>query len=228
MIEPDNGTPKVQRIQDSALARSERVALDWLCARMPRWITPDLLTLTALASAAVIFLAYALSNVDTGWLWLAVGGYVIHWFGDSLDGSLARHRRIERPRYGYFIDHSCDGLAILLMLGGIGASPFVRVDVALLTVVAYLLLAVHTFLMAKVSGEFRLSHIGFGPTELRLVLIALTIAMFADGRPWQPFPGFSGFDLVMIAASAVMLAIFMVETWRKGRALSLADLRRGR
>src|SRR5690606_3154596 len=146
-----------------------------------------------LLSAGLIFVAYALSNIDRDWLWLAVAGYVGHWFGDSLDGSLARYRAIERPRYGYFIDHSCDGLAILLILAGIGSSPFVRVDVALFAVAAYLLLAVHTFLVAKVNGDFPLSHLGAGPTEMRLLLIGVTVAMYLDAPGAGMMPGFSGF-----------------------------------
>ncbi len=190
---------------------------------MPAWVTPDRLTSLALAAAVAIFFAYWLSNLDHNWLWLAVAGYVVHWFGDSLDGSLARFRGIERPRYGYFIDHSCDGLAILVILGGIGASPFVRVDVALLAVAAYLLLAVHTFLVAKVDGDFPLSHMGFGPTELRLVLISLTVGMFVDGRPTMAMRAFSIFDLFVIASTIIMLLIFIVQTWRKGRNLSARD-----
>jgi phosphatidylglycerophosphate synthase len=218
-------TPSVRRIQQTVLTRAERRLLDWLCRRMPRWATPDQLTLLALVSSAVVFLAYALSNGDRDWLWLAVAGYVGHWFGDSLDGSLARYRAIERPRYGYFIDHSCDGLAILLILGGIGASPFVRVDVALFAVAAYLLLAVHTFLIAKVNGDFPLSHLGAGPTEMRLLLIGLTIAMYFDAPGTGPVPGFSGFDFFVSACAAIMLSIFLVQTWRTGRDLSARDTR---
>jgi phosphatidylglycerophosphate synthase len=205
------------------LTRGERRLLDWLCRRMPRWTTPDQLTFLALVSAAVIFAAYALSNADRDWLWLAVAGYLGHWFGDSLDGSLARYRAIERPRYGYFIDHSCDGLAILLILAGIGASPFVRVDVALFAVAAYLLLAVHTFLIAKVNGDFPLSHLGAGPTEMRLLLIGLTVAMYFDAPGAKLVPGFSGFDLFVSACASIMLAVFLVQTWRTGRELSARD-----
>ena len=215
--------PQVNRIQLNLLARGERRVLRWLCQRMPGWVTPDMLTLLALISAVLIFLSYALSNVDRQWLWLAVVGYVSHWFGDSLDGTIARFRHIERPRYGYFIDHSCDGLAILLILAGIGSSPYVRVDVALFALAAYLLLAVHTFLIAKVMGDFPLSHLGAGPTELRLLLIGLTITMFLSGPEAGVLPGFSAFDLFVGFVAAILLAIFLVQTWRTGRMLSAHD-----
>jgi phosphatidylglycerophosphate synthase len=223
MSHPQAAPQRINRIQRNLLARSERRVLNWLCERLPRWAMPDHLTALALVAAVGIFLGYALSNLGRGWLWLAVAGYVVHWFGDSLDGSLARFRRIERPRYGYFIDHSCDGIAILLILGGMGASPYVRVDVALFAVAAYLLLAVNTFLTAKVMGDFPLSHLGAGPTELRLLLIALTVTMFAAGPDANAVPGFSGFDLFVGGFAAILLAIFLVQTWRTGRVLSAGD-----
>lgn len=223
MSDAQVGPHRVNRIQQNLLSRSERRLLDWLCRKLPGWVTPDMLTLLALVSAIVIFAAYAMSNVDPAWLWLAVAGYFTHWFGDSLDGSLARYRRIERPRYGYFIDHSCDGLAILLILGGIGTSPYVRVDVALFALTAYLLLAVHTFLIAKVIGDFPLSHLGAGPTELRLLLIAMTVAMYVLGPQQRVLPGVSGFDLLGMITATILLGIFIVETWRTGRKLSAGD-----
>ncbi len=211
------------RIQHNILARSEQRLLQWLCPRLPQWITPDVLTALALIAALAIGTGYALSNRDPAWLALAVGGYFVHWFGDSLDGTIARYRRIERPRYGYFIDHSCDGLATLLILGGIGASPYLRVDVALFAVVAYLLMSVHTFLLAKVSGKFQLSHLGAGPTELRILLIALTIAMGWLGPDVGRIAGLNAFDILFTALAAVLIVLFMVQTLRAGRMLAATD-----
>lgn len=226
MSHPQAVPPRVNRIQQNVLSRAERRLLNWLCARLPRWVTPDKLTSLALVAAGVIFFAYAMSNENPNWLWLAVVGYFVHWFGDSLDGSLARFRRIERPRYGYFIDHSCDGLGNLLIVGGLGASPYVRVDVALFALTAYLLLAVNTFLIAKVVGDFPLSHLGAGPTELRLLLITLTITMYGAGPYAGVLPGFSGFDLFVGGFAAILLAVFLAQTWRTGRKLSAQDGRR--
>jgi len=226
MSHPQALAPNVNRIQQNLLARAERRLLNWLCARLPRWVTPDMLTLLALVAAAVIGASYALSNASPYWLWLAVAGYFVHWFGDSLDGSLARFRRIERPRYGYFIDHSCDGLAVLMILGGMGASPYVRVDIGLFALTSYLLLAVNTFLIAKVMGDFHLSHLGGGPTELRVVLIALTVTMFAVGPNANVVPGLSGFDLFVGGFATILLAVFLSQTWRTGRKLAAQDGRR--
>jgi phosphatidylglycerophosphate synthase len=223
MSHPQALAPQVNRIQQSVLTRAERRLLNWLCARLPRWMTPDVLTSLALVAAAAIFLGYAMSNWNPAWLWLSVVGYFAHWFGDSLDGSLARFRQIERPRYGYFIDHSCDGIATLLILGGMGLSPYVRTDIALFGLAAYLLLAINTFLTAKVMGDFPLSHLGAGPTEMRVMLIALTITMFVVGQHSSMVAGFSGFDLFLGALAAVLVVVFLVQTWRTGSKLAAHD-----
>src|SRR3989344_3883475 len=172
-IPPQAATPPV-RIQQNIPARGERRLLNWICPRLHAWVTPDQLTTLGFLGAVMVAMGYMLSWLSPAWLSLSIAGYVVHWFGDSLDGSLARWRRIERPSYGYFVDHSVDGLAIFLMVGSIGLSPYMRFDVALIAVIGYLLLAIHSFLAAKVVGEFRLSYMAGGPTELRLMLIAMT------------------------------------------------------
>jgi phosphatidylglycerophosphate synthase len=210
----------INRIQQNLLAASERRLLNWLCARLPAWVTPDKLTAAGMVGALVVFAGYWLSANDGAWLWLAIAGLVLQWFGDSLDGSLARFRRIERPSYGYFIDHSCDGLATLLILAGIGLSPFVRLDVALLCLVGYLLLSIHAFLSARVIGELPLSHLGAGPTELRLVLIVLTLAMMALGPNPGTLAPLSVFDLLVGGVGISLIALFAVQTLRTGRVLA--------
>lgn len=211
------------RHQNNILAVNERKLLTWLCARMPKLVTPDLLTLLAFISAAIVCAAYWLSNFDSAWLWLAVAGYVGHWFGDSLDGSIARYRKIERPSYGYFIDHSSDGLTTFMMLGGFGLSPYIRIDVALFAVVAYLLLSIHSFLLAKVSGDFPMSHAGMGPTEARILLITLTIAMYFVGPDHLVIDHFSAFDLIFVGLTCVLMLMFVTGTARAGRLLAWRD-----
>jgi len=210
----------IQRIQGNMLARAERVLLTWLCARLPGWVTPDRLTGLGLVGAVMVFAGYAASGIDLDWLWLAVAGFVVHWFGDSLDGSLARYRRIERPRLGYFIDHSADGIGILMIVGGLGLSPFVRLDVSLLALAGYYLLCIHAFLTAKVIGELRLSYAAAGPTELRLALIALTVAMWAAGRAPPAIAGLSLFDAAIALVAAGMVMIFLVQTIAVGRRIA--------
>lgn len=213
----------IKRIQQNLLYAAERRTLLWFCRRLPLWVTPDRLTILGVASAVMISAAYAASNLHPLWLWVAVAGYVVHWFGDSLDGSLARHRNIERPTYGYFVDHSADGFSTLLIMVGMGLSPYLRMDIALLGVAGYLLLSVHTFLVTTVTKVFRLSHLGFGPTELRLVLIALTALMFFLGPDRGRVGGFSPFDLIVGAGALVCMLLFVVQTLRTAAQLLQAE-----
>ena len=220
---PSPATAKVEpptRIQQNLLARGERRLLNWLCARLPAWVTPDQLTLLGFIGAALVAAGYMLSWIDDEWLGLSLAGYLVNWFGDSLDGSLARWRRIERPAYGYFVDHSVDGIAIVLIVGGIGASPYFRLDVALLGAIGYLLLAIHTFLSAKVLGEFRLSYMAGGPTELRLMLMAMTIVMPLVGGGNVLGTGFSAFDLFGLLVASILVTLFVVQSFATAKLLA--------
>ncbi|SEJ59383.1 CDP-alcohol phosphatidyltransferase [Sphingobium sp. AP50] len=216
-------TGKLDRIQQNWLAASERRLLNWLCARMPAWVTPDVLTSTGMVGALMIFVGYVASNIGPAWLLLSIMGYVVQWFGDSMDGSLARFRHVERPSYGYFIDHSCDGLATLLILAGIGLSPFVTMDVALITLAGYLLLSIHAYLSARVIGEFKLSYLSAGPTELRLVLIALTVMMMVLGTGPGLFGLWSGFDIFVGGVGAILIVLFVLQTLVTGQRLARKD-----
>jgi phosphatidylglycerophosphate synthase len=215
-----NDATPILRIQENVLARQERRLLNWLCPRLPTWVTPDMLTSLALIAAVIIFTGYALSGLNRNWLWLSVAGYFAHWFGDSLDGSIARFRSIERPRYGYFVDHSADVLGTLFIVGGLGVSPYIRLDVALVALAGYYMLAAHAFLSARVVGELKLSHIAAGPTELRVMLIGLTLAMFAFGQSSPRFAGFGVFDLFAGAVGAVLILLFVVQTVAMARRLA--------
>lgn len=208
------------RIQQNILARGERRVLNWICARLPQWVTPDQLTTLGFLGAVMVAMGYMLSWLAPAWLSLSIAGYVVNWFGDSLDGSLARWRRIERPSYGYFVDHSVDGLATLLMVGSIGLSPYMRFDVALLGVIGYLLLSIHSFLAAKVVGEFRLSYMAGGPTELRLMLIAMTALMPVIGGADINGTNFSPFDLFGMVVSSVLITLFVTQSFALARKLA--------
>lgn len=216
---PNEPPESLTRVHTSILAAAERRLLIWICPKLPGWVTPDLLTGVGLAAALLTAIAYALSVFNPLWLWFAVLGYVLNWLGDSLDGTLARYRSIERPAYGYFIDHSCDCLATLLIMTGLGLSPYVRLDVALLAAAGYLLLAVHTFLTAKVADIFSVSQAGIGPTEVRLVLIGLTLALFFRGPGGSHLGAISGFDLFVGVAGVGCILLFAVQTVRVGNVL---------
>lgn len=207
------GRFRVTRVQTNVFARRERQFLDWLCARLPARVMPDHLTLLGVAGAVLILASYVASRFNPAFLWLASVGFVVHWFGDSLDGSLARHRRIERPIYGYFLDHTVDAICNLMIMAGIGLSLNVRMDVALFALVGYYLLCMYVFINNHLSGVFQLSFLGFGPTELRLCLIAINTWMFFAGHVGVTIDGefFSFYDGVLFAAGAAFTIIFVVR-----------------
>lgn len=218
----------IDRIQENLVARVERRALNWLCARMPRRVTPDMLTTFGMFGALMVFCGYLGSNLDRNWLWLCVAGYMVHWFGDSLDGSLARFRKIERPRYGYFLDHSCDGFATTLLVVGIGMTPYVEMEVALVALAGYLLMSIHAFLLVRVVGELRLSYMNAGPTELRLVLIALTLTMYFMGYESPLLGKLNAFDLFVGGVGLGLIGLFVVQTIQTARRLAVEEPPRNR
>ena len=223
MTQNRNNEKSVERIQDNVLAKAERRLLNRLCARMPAWVTPDLLTVIGIAGAFAIFFGYVGSLYSIDWLWLAIAGYVVQWFGDSLDGSLARFRRIERPKFGYFVDHSCDGITTLLILMGIGLSPFVQVEAALVALAGYLLMSIHAYLVVHVLGEMKLSYLAAGPTELRFILIGMTVLMMIVGPDKLVWGALSGFDLFVAGTGLGLIALFVFQTLRTAGRLATVD-----
>ncbi len=209
----------VERIQLNLLAKSERRLLNWICARLPAWVKPDQLTALGFTGSCISSAGYVLSNWNTAWLWMAIAGYFINWFGDSLDGSLARFRKIERPEYGYFIDHSADSLANMILVVGIGLSPFVELRVAMFGLVGYLLMSIHTFLAARVMGEFKLTYLSGGPTELRIILIAMTLAMLGFGARPLFATEFSIFDGFVAVMATILVGLYLVQTIQSARLL---------
>lgn len=222
-IDGNGSLPPLARVQQNLLAAPERRILDWLCAVMPEKIMPDHLTMVGFFGTIMILLGYVASENDRYWFLVAISGYAINWFGDSLDGSLARYRHTERPKFGYFTDHSLDAVGNLLTMVGLGCTAFVRMDVALLAASCYLLLSVHTFLAARVLGTFRLSYGLMGPTELRLVMIGLTVAMFTFDPIIPRLGGHSAFDLFATFVSAALLVIFAKQTFVLARALRQSE-----
>jgi archaetidylinositol phosphate synthase len=168
------------RAHRSLLAPSEKRLLVWIAHRLPARITSDHLTLLALVAMAVAGGAYAVARWDARALWLVVAALAVNWFGDSLDGTLARVRHAERPRYGFYVDHVLDIVGISLLLTGLACSGFMTPIVALTLLVAYLLVSAEVFLATTAHGVFRMSFLGFGPTELRIVLAIGTLAVSGD------------------------------------------------
>lgn len=203
----------IRRVQANIVARRERLVLDWLCERLPQWVTPDGLTLGGIAGAMTVFVGYWASTYDPSFLWLATLGLVLHWFGDSLDGSLARHRGCERPNYGYFLDHSVDALCNLIILVGLGLSSFVRMDVALFVLCGYYMLCMYVFLHNHITGIFKLSFLALGPTELRLGLIAINTSAYLRGDVGRPIGDtyLSDYDCILLVTGAIFVSIFIQQ-----------------
>ena len=168
------------REHGSLTARAEKRLLLWIAARLPAWVTSDHLTLLALAAMGLAGVGYALARYDRRALWLVVAALALNWFGDSLDGTLARVRRAERPRYGFYVDHVLDIVGITLLMAGLAGSGFMNPILALALLVSYLLVSGEVFLATAVRQVFRMSFLGFGPTEMRIVLAAGTVALFGD------------------------------------------------
>jgi phosphatidylglycerophosphate synthase len=155
------------------LARPEARVLEWIARRLPARVMPDHMTALGVVAAFGIAAAYVLANGDRAWLWAASALLVVHWLGDSLDGTLARVRRTERPTYGYYLDHLVDAVATAVIGLGLGLSPYLLLGTALLIVVAYLVLSINTYLETQAFGVFSLGYGRLGPTEARLGLIVL-------------------------------------------------------
>jgi len=213
------------RLNEGLWRPLERPALAWIVARLPAAVTPDHLTAIGIAGAFVAFAGYVLSARDPAFLWLANAGLAVNWFGDSLDGTLARYRRIERRRYGFFIDHSTDLLSEVLLALGLGLSSYVRFEVACLALIAYLLMAVLTFVQTVIKGTLQIAFAGIGPTEVRVGMIILNLLMLVlPSAPvvvlWAPL---SIFDLIVLMTTAAAFGFFLIAFWREARRLALDD-----
>ncbi len=164
----------------------EQVAIGWLVARLPAWASPDRLTAIGIAGAVITFVGYVLGAASVHFLWLANLGLVIHWFGDSLDGSVARYRKIERPRYGFFIDQNVDVLGNLLIGGGLALSSYVRAETAFFALFGYQTLAIYSLTRMVLDNTFRVTVLQFGPTEIRALLILMNLLILGFGAPvWE-------------------------------------------
>jgi archaetidylinositol phosphate synthase len=214
-----------RRINDIFLASLERPALNWLAEHMPPWMTPDILTGIGLLGSLVTFVGYCLTGLHKNYLLLASFGFVVNWFGDSMDGSLARYRHIERPYYGFFIDHSMDIVTEVLIFLGLGLSPYVRFDFACLALIGYLMLSVLVYIRTCVKGEFKISYAGLGPTEARLIAIGANTIVFFLGNPSVVLLGFSFtiYDWIALAIVALLLGIFTSSLITQSRIMSKID-----
>ena len=211
-----------QRQAEFVTARFEKWFLPRLAARLPGGVLPDHLTVLGLAAATGIAVTYFLSNRDPSWLWAANGLVVVHWLADSLDGTLARIRRIQRPRYGFYLDHISDAYATFAIGLGMGLSPYMLLAVSLAIVVAYLVLSINVYLETYIFGKFEYGYGAVGPTEARILLILLNVvALTARGLPFNLFGiGMTLFDVAGILAAVGMTGLLVTRVARNLRTLA--------
>ena len=220
------------RIQTSILNPLEKKVLVWLAERMPAWVTSDMLTLVGFLGAIVMATGYALANLNLSWLWLSCLGLLINWFGDSLDGSLARVRNTQRKTYGFYIDHNVDVINETIMFVGVGLSPLVNMSFAMLALIAYFMLSIYVYIDCHLKGEMRLTYAGMGPTEFRLGLIIVNICFMYI--PWlsqwkKPITIFHNdfqiglFDYIAVASALAIFAAYIVSFFKDLKYFSKID-----
>ena len=200
------------RIQTSLLNAAEKKVLVWLAERQPSWMTSDILTYLGTFGAVLTAVGYILSSRDMNWLWLSSFGFVVNWYGDSLDGTLARVRNRQRPVYGYYLDHTVDAVNELVIVLGIGLSGMVHLSLALLILALYLMLTVNVSINAHLKKEFRLTYARMGPTELRIVMMIVNTVLVlipSIGAFSHSFV-FFGHELTFRAMDYVAVFIFVV------------------
>jgi len=199
------------RVQESWLALPEKHALIWLAKRTPEAIGPDDLTILGLTAQLGAGLFYALSSRNRYALLGVIACLAVNWLGDSLDGTLARVRQRQRPRYGFYVDHMVDSFGALALMGGLAFSGYMHPWIAIGLLVAFLMLSVQSYLATHALGEFRISFWRFGPTELRLLLAIGNLALL-----WKPMVHVLGrqlrlFDIggaIGLAGMSLMLLVF--------------------
>lgn len=165
------------RIQESFLAGAERRTLLWLAQRMPAGINSDHLTILGFVSQCMAGICYALARWNADILLLGMLCLALNWFGDSLDGTVARVRNRQRPRYGFYVDHMADTIAAFFLMGGLALSGYVHPGIAFGMLVAFLMLSTESYLATHTLGQFQLSYWKFGPTEIRILLAVGNLAL---------------------------------------------------
>ena len=210
-----------QRTASFITTRFEVWFLPRLARRLPGWVLPDHLTVLGLIAATGIAVAYIYSNRDPNWLWAANAGLVLHWLADSLDGNLARVRRIQRPRYGFYLDHISDAYSTFAIGLGLGLSPYMLLAVSLAIVVAYLVLSINVYLETYIFGEFRYGYGMVGPTEGRIAIIILNIfVLSAKELPFNLFGiGMTILDIAGVLGALTMTGLLVSRVTRNLKVL---------
>jgi len=215
----------MKRENHTLLGAGEKKLLLFLASRLPLWVTPNILTSIGMAGSMLVFLGYWFSTFNENFLWLACFGWIVNWYGDSLDGSLARYRKIEKPRFGFYIDHHCDAFSVLIIGMGFGLSPYIRFDVALLLLIAYLLMSIQTYILTCSTGVFRISYAKLGATEFRIIAILITMFIYFVKLPQITLLNniWSILDMLLFIPFGIMIFLFIATVTRNAVQLYHAD-----
>src|SRR5450432_1183062 len=204
------------RIHNGLTSDPEKRVLIWMAERTPRWISSDQLTVLGFLAQVMAGVSYALAAWNRYWLLAGIFFLALNWLGDSLDGTLARVRRQQRPRYGFYVDHIVDSFGGLALMGGLALSGYMHPYIAISLLVAFLLLSIQSYLATYTLGEFQLSFWNFGPTELRILLSVGNLAL--SYRPIVSPGHYRLFDVggaVGLVGMAAMLIFFTVRNTRR-------------
>ncbi|HSB09654.1 MAG TPA: CDP-alcohol phosphatidyltransferase family protein [Blastocatellia bacterium] len=211
------------RQQTSLLAPLERVCLHWLARNMPSWVKSDHLTLLGLGAMFAGGVCYALANHWPATLLLVNVCLALNWFGDSLDGTLARYRDKQRPKYGFYVDHIIDAFGILFVLCGMALSGYMSWTIALATLVVYFMLSIDVYLATYTIGTFKISFYKFSPTELRILLAIGNIRAMTHPTANAFGDRYLFFDIGAVVAMALMAVVLIVSVIRNTVTLYRAE-----
>lgn len=221
-----------KRIQTSILNSLEKKVLIWLAERQPKWMTSDMLTYIGTVGAIIIAIGYILSSRNINYLWLSTLGFIINWYGDSLDGTLARVRNAQRPVYGYYIDHTVDAINEVVIFMGIGLSGLMHLEFSLMALVAYFLITINVSINAHLKKEFKLTYAGLGPTEFRLIMIIIntiyiysttlrnfSVAVEVFGREIS----LKSLDILGISVTIILFIMYFYEIFNDAKEYAVID-----
>src|SRR5262245_27823318 len=214
---------EAKRTQESFLAVLEKKTLVWLAARTPSWINSDHLTLLGLAAMAGAGAGYWWSRTNPVGLLLVIACLALNWLGDSLDGTLARFRNHQRPRYGYYVDHVVDAFGALFLLGGLALSGYMHPAIAFGLLIAYFLLSIEVFLAAHSLGRFKITYFNLGPTELRILRSIGNLALLVHPHATIFGQTYRLFDVGGAIAVACQFVTLVVSAIRNTRELYRAE-----
>jgi phosphatidylglycerophosphate synthase len=214
-------------VNTAITAGIEEKAKDFICPRIPKWMKPDHLTVIGVIGILITSVGFILGFFNRTWLLLVSIGLTINWFGDSFDGSIARYRKRTRPNYGYYIDKIIDAVVVIILALGLGLSGFVKIEIALLLSSIYLAMMLHVDLIVHVENKSQNSFGMFGPTEIRIIAMAVSVLMYFIPVSYYNIYGhyLTQYDFATFGISLLMFIILLVSIVKKGRKLHKEDIK---